>query len=419
MTPPAPKPQQTPQASLALRSDSLLDLWHHSNDVLYVHDLTGRFTAVNATATHTYGYTEAEMLAMSIRDLVDPTHLAKALAQMQAKATGAQDRSAPYELLTRTKTGDPVWVEVSTRVVHQDGKPVGVQGSARNITARKSAEAIADLVHEASLSLNEAASLEAGVQDAMGRVALAAGWTYAEAWFPDTDGKALVLGPQWSRGDGLEKFTRLARQYRYVPGEGIPGRVWQQGKTLAGPELPPVDDFPRRAAAQAAGLRTYACVPVGHGGRFAAVLLFFGTKPSSDDARWVRAAELVAQQLGAAIGRRLDVERVRSAGRMFAAQFEALDDPLLMLDAEGVPRQANSAFLALCGVQVTSTDAAIPLVDRVDDKARFLGAVASLYEGRGAGREAVEFEGRTLRRTVSPLRSRNGSSLGVLLRIQV
>ena len=154
MTPPTKATAATTQDALLAQPERLLELWNHANDVLYVHDLEGRFTAVNTATCTTYGYTQQELLAMSIRDLVDPGHLPRAVAQMQAKAQGIKERSLPYELLTRTKAGDPVWVEVSTRVVLDGGRPVAVQGAARDITARKHAEAIADLVHEASLSLN-------------------------------------------------------------------------------------------------------------------------------------------------------------------------------------------------------------------------------------------------------------------------
>lgn len=411
-------PKPTAGMAMQLAPDQLLQLWHHANDVLYVHDLTGRFLAVNATASSVYGYSEGEFMAMSIRDLVDPGHLATAMANLQAKASGSMDRSPPYELLTRAKDGRAVWVEVSTRILMQDGRPTGVQGSARDITTRKQAEAVAELVHEAALAVHEAKSLETGVQAALGRIATVAGWSYGEAWFPDGHGSTLVLGPQWVAGEGLEKFSRLAKAYSYALGEGLPGQVWRSGKTLWGPELPDDLQFPRRAAAQAAGLRTFVAIPVASGGRFAAAILFFGTQARDEDARWVAAAEKVAAHLGASIGRRLDMERVRAAGRLFAAQFEALDDALLMLDAQGNPRQANSAFLELCGVSLGSNDAAVPLTERVDDLPKFLQAVTTLYEDRSAGRDTVSFEGRDLWRSVSPLRARSGTSLGVLLQVR-
>jgi diguanylate cyclase (GGDEF)-like protein len=56
-------------------------------------------------------------------------------------------------LLTRTKTGDPVWVEVSARVIREAGAPFAVEGIARDITRRKHAEdALRDQTRRDSLT---------------------------------------------------------------------------------------------------------------------------------------------------------------------------------------------------------------------------------------------------------------------------
>lgn len=395
----------------------LSDLWSQANDVLYLHDLTGRFKAVNAAACALYGYSEAELLAMSIQDIVDPAHLGLARTQMQAKASGSVERSPPYEILTRTKEGSPVWVEVSTRIVRDPAGPVLIQGSARNISKRKNAEAITDLVHEASLALMEATSLEAGVEQALGLVATKAGWSYAEAWFPDAEGRYITVGPQWSQGPGFEKFARLAKQLQYEKGEGLAGWLWEHRATAAGPDLPAGGNFPRLGPAKAAGFGAFAAVPVCNGDQFLAGLIFFGARPGAAHGTWVRAAEKVARQLGVVMARRLDVERIRLAGRLFAAQFEALDDALLLLDRNGTPRHANAAFLRLCGAHLTNTDPALPLLDRLEDREGFQLAVAALYEDRRAGLQNVDFDARRWTRSLRPLRSRSGHDLGFLLQL--
>lgn len=395
-----------------------LDLWNQSNDVLYLHDLTGRITAVNATAVQVFGYPEATLLTMSIAQLVDPAYLPIAKDNLQAKATGLTDRTGPYELLARAKDGRPVWIEVSTRTLTQDGKPVAIYGCGRVITVRKQTEAISDLVHESALALNAATSLESGVADVLARIGTAAGWTYAEAWFPDGAGN-LRLGPQWTGSPGLEKFVRLTKQYHYGPGEGLPGLVWSEGKVVWGSKLPGRDEqFPRRAAAQAAGLATFAGLPVKQGDATIAVLIFLGPRAPEGEARWLDAAKKICAHIGTSMERRLEAERIRSAARMFAAQFEGLDDALLLLDPEGNPRQANKAFLALCGVHLKDADAAVPLLDRLDDPQRFLAAVAALYEDRSDGRATVRVEQRTFQRTISPLRSRSGTNLGMMLQLR-
>ncbi|HET6399614.1 MAG TPA: PAS domain S-box protein, partial [Candidatus Thermoplasmatota archaeon] len=115
------------------------ELFENANDVIYTHDFEGRFTDVNSAATRLYGYTREEFLRRTVADLVDPAHLARARESMAAKAQGAE-RTEPYELLTRARDGRQVWVEVSTRVVRRAGEPACIQGIARDITERKSAQ---------------------------------------------------------------------------------------------------------------------------------------------------------------------------------------------------------------------------------------------------------------------------------------
>ncbi len=114
-------------------------LVENANDVVYVHDLQGNMKSANAAATRLYGYANEEILSLNLAQIVDPTWLPVAFASIQGRVRG-EERSEPYELLTRTKDGRPIWIEVSAHVVKEDGAPVAIEGFARNITRRKQAE---------------------------------------------------------------------------------------------------------------------------------------------------------------------------------------------------------------------------------------------------------------------------------------
>jgi len=109
-------------------------------DMVYAHDPQGNFTYVNAAVVRVYGYAMDEILGHSIATIVDPGYLGRVRNSIVARIQQGGS-TPPYELLTRTKTGVPVWVEVITRIVCDEaGAPVAIHGIARDVSARKQAE---------------------------------------------------------------------------------------------------------------------------------------------------------------------------------------------------------------------------------------------------------------------------------------
>lgn len=115
------------------------ELVENASDVIYTHDLEGHFTSSNPAGSRVYGYTVQEILHLNIAQIVDPEYLPVAQENIRRKLEGLEE-SGPYELLTHRKDGEPVWVEVSTRLVSKDGVSVEIEGIARDITERKLAE---------------------------------------------------------------------------------------------------------------------------------------------------------------------------------------------------------------------------------------------------------------------------------------
>lgn len=114
------------------------DLFENANDLIYTHDLQGNFTSLNKAGERITGYTREEALRMNIAQVVVPDQLEKARGMIARKTS--EDVSTVYELDINDKEGRRVSLEVSTRLIYQDGRPVGVQGIGRDVTERKRAE---------------------------------------------------------------------------------------------------------------------------------------------------------------------------------------------------------------------------------------------------------------------------------------
>jgi diguanylate cyclase (GGDEF)-like protein/PAS domain S-box-containing protein len=115
------------------------DLFENANDLIYTHDLKGNFTSLNRAGEIITGYTRDEAVSLNIEQVVAPEFLEEARTMISKKMNG--DMPTTYELEIIAKDGHRVTLELSTRLIVSGGLPVGVQGIARDITARRSAEA--------------------------------------------------------------------------------------------------------------------------------------------------------------------------------------------------------------------------------------------------------------------------------------
>jgi PAS domain S-box-containing protein len=128
------------QKALEENEQRYRELFENANDIIYTHDLAGNFTSLNRVGEQITGYTRQEAATMNISDVLSPEYVTVAREMMARK----KDNKAPtvYELEIVTKGNRRVRLEVSTRLIYNDGKPVGVQGIGRDLTERKRSEEV-------------------------------------------------------------------------------------------------------------------------------------------------------------------------------------------------------------------------------------------------------------------------------------
>ncbi len=111
------------------------DLVENAHDIIYEHDLEGNYTSTNKAFEQITGYSREETLKLNIARTLAPEYVEKAKEMVRRKLTG--ESITAYELQLVAKDGTRVSVEVNTRLVFQNGVPIGIQGIARDVTERK------------------------------------------------------------------------------------------------------------------------------------------------------------------------------------------------------------------------------------------------------------------------------------------
>ncbi|MDY0004827.1 MAG: PAS domain S-box protein, partial [Polyangia bacterium] len=128
------------EEALAENEERYRKLVENARDLVYVHDLQGRFISVNQAGLDLTGFGREEITGLSVADIVSPEFVETARQQTMSKLSGSAE-STTYELEILAKDGRRIAVEVASSLVLQDGRPVAVQGIARDITDRRRLEA--------------------------------------------------------------------------------------------------------------------------------------------------------------------------------------------------------------------------------------------------------------------------------------
>jgi PAS domain S-box-containing protein len=114
------------------------ELFENASDIVYTTDLTGRLTSLNRVAEQIMGYSRDEALQINFGQLMDGKNIARLDRAIEQLYVGG---SAPnLEIEITAKDGRRVMLEVKPRLICKDGKVIGVQGIARDITGRNVAE---------------------------------------------------------------------------------------------------------------------------------------------------------------------------------------------------------------------------------------------------------------------------------------
>jgi len=137
------------QEALTQSEQRFRDLFENASDVIYTADFAGNFTSLNQSGERMTGYTHEEALHLNFSQVVSPETY-KVVQQMTALKLQSSDATV-YELEFLKKNGEPLLVEVSSRAIFENGKPVGIQGIGRDMTQRKQVEAELKLARDVAV----------------------------------------------------------------------------------------------------------------------------------------------------------------------------------------------------------------------------------------------------------------------------
>jgi len=121
---------------LAISERNFRQLFENANDAIWVHDLHGNITTANEAAAKLVGYDIAEIKKLNVAKFLSPESLNTA-SQVRRKLLENESVEQPYEQRLIKKDGTEAILKLTTSLVTEDGKIVGFQHIARDVTGER------------------------------------------------------------------------------------------------------------------------------------------------------------------------------------------------------------------------------------------------------------------------------------------
>ena len=283
---------------------------------IMIHAEDGEVLQINQVWTELTGYTHDEI--PTIFDWVrrgyraDPEKMRSHLAQLY----NLHDRVDQGEFAVTTKEG-------TNRIWHFSSAPLGqlpdsrrlIISMATDITERKQGEAEIKFLHSITQAIFESLDFHAALRVAIQKVCEATGWDFGEAWVPRGDGSVLECSSAWySKTESLVPFRNASETLTFLPGIGLPGRVWlsQKPEWRRDVSADSHQVYLRARLAKEVGLKAALGIPLLTTKGVIAVLVFYMFESRDEDQRLI---ELISAstELGLMIQRKQAEGEIRKA----------------------------------------------------------------------------------------------------------
>jgi PAS domain S-box-containing protein len=205
------------------------------------------------------------------------------------------------------------------------------------------------LINEITLDVNEAETIENGLNVCLTRICRHVGWQAGHAYrvvHNHEEGAKLVSAGVWylENSKKFGAFRKASGQASFKAGEGGPGKALESQKPVWIADISTLKDFPVadriRTEGIAAGIKGCFFFPVLVGKRTTAVLEFFSEKAAEADELLMEVISNLAVQMGRVMERKeaeLSVKTLSSA-------IEKATEAFVLTDPDGIIEYVNPAF---------------------------------------------------------------------------
>ena len=267
----------------------------------------------------------------------------------------------------------------------------------------------ATLIHQVTTLAAELDSFEEALQQCVDLVCESVGWPVGHVYMPAAgEPRRLVPTNIWHLEDARRyaAFREVTQNTTFLPGIGLPGRIWTSEEPAWIVDVMTDDNFPRARICADIDVRGAFGFPVKVADDIVAILEFFANDEMQPDDDLLKTARTVGEQLGRVIERKRSQERIAQRETELSDFFDNAPVGLHWVAPDGSILHVNQCELEMLGYA----------------REEYLGHhIAEFHVDRDVIEDILErlVSGETLQDYPARLRSKDGSIKHVLINSNV
>ncbi|HXD82107.1 MAG TPA: PAS domain S-box protein [Candidatus Acidoferrum sp.] len=311
--------------------------------------LDTHITTVNPAFCQLVGYSDSELRNLSLLDITHAEDVPTVQEALRRMLSGVEEGTRLEKRYTR-KDGEPVWVDVTTRLVRgPDGRPLYLQTVAVDIRDRKRAEVLQAARFAVTQALVTSPGWDKAAPGVLEGLCRALDWELAEYWEVDAERESMHFVTAWKRpGRDTTSYEVTAAEASYRRGEGLAGKVWESGAPVSVTDLA-TDESSRSVAAAAAGLKGIVGFPVRSGRRVVGMIALHTWAPRKLDEGLLAVMSDVGSQTGEFVERKRAEVALQESEKRMRSVLDNVSDGLATIEQSGAIESANPAVVKLFG----------------------------------------------------------------------
>jgi PAS domain S-box-containing protein len=334
----------------AILRKQYFDLFENSTDAIFTLDLDSRITSCNRATELLTGFTRDELVAKMISDLLAPESLQRATEMLSLKLQGQACTTNEIELVA--KNGRRIPLEISSSLIEREGKVVGIQGAARDMSERKRAhealrldearlEALLKLSHMSESSPQQIAdfALEQGISLTKSKYGLLA--------FANEDGSELTVR-SCSRATVEACALGEKERLRSLPNVGLWGEAMRQRRPIIVNDYPAAHPLKKGYPQGHIEILRFLCIPVLEHGNVVA-MAGVANKDEAYDEPDVRQLTLLMNGMWKLIQQKRADQALRSSEERYRLLFQRNMAGVFRTTLDGRFIDCNESFAQILG----------------------------------------------------------------------